>query len=582
MFSFNWFPGTNMHDLDLDWVITTVREMNITVNEFVKTFSNPVIVENYRSITNKSKIYLYTGDDAEEYLQDNSIRTWYKNHWYFWSQSQMDWIDGGLYGAADFTEQDILDQLPPEIGYNFRRVDRQFIINDGTNATNQHGGTVISENEVVYALLDPDYLNNNVAHIISHNLSDHTYTEKAQLIIGHCDSMAYDRDSGKLYIAPAYHAIDGVEVQDGSIYVYDYRTMTQLDVMLNINANSVAYDNDNKELYYTTFLDEWKDAVGNTLFTFDASWSSSRQGIFVYDNGFYLVTALPNNIREYDKDGNIIRDIPIAAFYDWYIVGEMQWAGTIGDRLFFGSMTDCEDQSERYPQVWETNLKTNIRPSHDFAYSHVMTTMHVDAASTSYNPTGSAGQKFKSINEAMLYANIRKTITEMDLYDGTYKGRINCNMAVIGNGNTILEPTFKSCCARIANCAEVNNAVIATGCYVESPIVFTPDTGSYYLTRAYSEQAVAGTGWTIETSHNFIRAKTVFLKLSMKNNGTPSSNWTTIVTGYPAPKENWYFMGLDKNGNRFRLRVNTNGELEIANLSGGALDFDDTFTYPLI
>lgn len=578
----NKYPYTDFHELNLDWILKKVNDMDITIKDFIRTYSNPVIVEDYRFIKNKSLIYLYTGEDTQstsDYYSAN-ITYWYKKHWYYWSVNNNSWIDGGLYGASDFTKEDIIRELPPEIGYNFRRVDRQFIENDGTNATNQHGGTVISDSEVVYALLDPDYLNNNIAHIISHNIENHTYTEKAQLIIGHCDSMAYDREGGKLYIATAYHAVNGAEVQDGTIYVYDYNSMTLIDTMLNLNANSVAYDNEHKVLYYTTFLNEWKDENGNTLFTFDADFSYSRQGIFTYNNGFYLVTALPNNIREFDNEGNIIRDIPIKEFYDWFIVGEMQWAGVYGDRLFFGSMIDCEDQTERYPQIFETNLKTNIYPSHDYAYSHVMTTCHVDVNSTAYNPTGSTGQKFKSINEAMLYANIRRTITEMDLYDGTYKGRINCNMAVVGNGNTILEPTFKSCCARITGCAAVNNAVIATGCYIESPIEFTPDTGNYYLTKAYSETQVPGTGWTWDTSYNFIRGKTVFLKLAMKNTGTPSASWVTIVTGYPKPKQNWYFMGVDKAGHFFRLRVNTDGELAIANLSSSSLDIDDTFTYP--
>ena len=568
----NKYPYTNFHEMNDDWVLCKIRQLDAAMHAFVKNWSSPVLAYSYVDFVDKKLIYLYVGDEVG----------YNQNHWYYWDKISNSWKDGGLYGASDFTEEDIISQLPEEIGYNFRRVDRQFIVNDGTNACNQHGGTVISDNEVVYALLDPDYLNNNVAHIISHNINTHTYTEKGQLVIGHCDSMAYDRAGNKLYIAPAYKAINGVDTQDGTIYVYDYSTLTLLETIPGVNANSVAYDNDNNIMYYTTFLNEWKTADGETVFTFDSTWTSSRQGMFCYDGGFYLVTALPNNIRQFDATGKVIRDIPLREVYDWYIVGEMQWAGVIGDRLILGSTISCEDDSERYPSIWETNLKTNTPPVfHDHNYARLMIASHVDINSTSYNPNGSTGHKFKSINEAMLYASVRSTIHDLYLYDGTYTGMINLNMTIIGNGSSILEPTFKSCVARIVGCAAVNNAAILDGCYVESKLVFTPQQGIYYLTKAYTETRVPDTGWTWTTSSNYVRDHSVFLKLEMTHNNNPPATWTTIATGYPTPKQNWYKIAVDQMGHVYKLRMNTSGELAINNRSGENLNIDDTFIYPL-
>lgn len=541
---------------------------------FITNWSTPIPVTDYNDFTDTSKIYLYMGDQTG----------YNKGHWYFYNPNTGAWEDGGLYGGTDITDEQvnqILSKLPPEIGYNLRKIDRQFIINDGVNPYNMHGGCAISDNEVVYALLDYDYLENNVAHIYSHNIQNHTWTEKTQLVIGHCDSMAYDPNSGKLYIAPAYQSVNGNEVHHGDIYVYDYATMELLNVITGVNANSVGFDKVNGELYYTTFNNEWKNSNHETLFGFDTSWTSSRQGIFIYDGGFYLVTAFPNNIREFDSEGNIVRNIPIKEQYNFYLVGEVQWADVVGDRLLLGSMIDCEDSSEKYPTTWETNLKTNIQPSHDYGAWHVMTTMHVDVNSASYCPTGSTGQKFKSINEAMLYANMRTTIHEMDLYNGTYKGRINCNMDIRGNGNTILEPTFKSCVARITNCASVINANILDGCFVQSPIEFTPIGGFYYLQKDYQETRVSN-DWTFNTTPNFIRGQSVFLKLDMNSgSNVPSSSWTTLITGYPKPRQNWFSTNIDKYGNIYRFRINTNGELAIANLSGNALSIDTTMVYPI-
>lgn len=548
-------------------VVDYLNKTREDLSNFITNWSAPIVVSDYNDMTDKDKIYLYVGDQ-EGYN---------KYHWYYFNPDTNQWEDGGEYGSLWFDKS----ALPAEIGYNFRKIDRQFIVNNGVNAYNQHGGCAISNSEVVYALLDYNYRQNNVAHIISHNIDEHAYTEKGQVIIGHCDSMAYDMENDILYIATAYKAVNGVEIPDGSIYVYRYSDLTLLDVIANVNANSVGFDNENGKMYFTTFDNEWKDEDGETLFTFDTSWTNSRQGIFIYDGGYYLVTAFPNNIREFDETGRVVRDIPFRETYDYYTVGEVQWASTVGDRLLVGTMIDSEDATEKYPSVWETNLKTNIRPSHDFSNSHVMNTMHVNASSTSFCPTGSTGQPFKSINEAMLYSNCRTTIHEMDLYDGEYKGRINQNMRILGNGSTILEPTFKACVARIEGCSQVNNAVIPDGCYVESEIEFTPQLGKYYLTKTFTESVVQNTGWTFSAHSNFIRDHSVFLKLEMSNENTPSSSWITIVTGYPKPKQNWYATNVDKGGNVYRLRVNTDGELAIANFSNHGLDIDDTFVYPI-
>lgn len=90
MFSFNWFPGTNMYNLDLDWVIKTVREMHTSLNSFITNFSSPMLAYSSDDMTNRNLIYLYVGDEIG----------WNKDHWYYYDPDQTAWIDGGLYGSA--------------------------------------------------------------------------------------------------------------------------------------------------------------------------------------------------------------------------------------------------------------------------------------------------------------------------------------------------------------------------------------------------------------------------------------------------------------------------------------------------
>lgn len=90
MFPFNWFPGTNMYNLDLDWILKVVREMDVKLNDFITNFSSPTIAYFSNEFTNKKLIYLYVG---EEFGYEH-------NHWYYYNVDTSEWTDGGLYGSA--------------------------------------------------------------------------------------------------------------------------------------------------------------------------------------------------------------------------------------------------------------------------------------------------------------------------------------------------------------------------------------------------------------------------------------------------------------------------------------------------
>ena len=65
MFPFNWFPGTNMHDLDLDWVIKTVKDLWKRMDAFtVKTIE--IIVDTVNT-------WLDEHPEATTTVQDGAI-----------------------------------------------------------------------------------------------------------------------------------------------------------------------------------------------------------------------------------------------------------------------------------------------------------------------------------------------------------------------------------------------------------------------------------------------------------------------------------------------------------------------------
>lgn len=96
----NKYPYTDFHELNLDWILKIVKEMEIKINDFISTFTNPIIIDDYRFMNNHKLIYLYVGEDIYVPIDDYSARTFYHNHWYYWSNTQENWIDGGLYGSS--------------------------------------------------------------------------------------------------------------------------------------------------------------------------------------------------------------------------------------------------------------------------------------------------------------------------------------------------------------------------------------------------------------------------------------------------------------------------------------------------
>lgn len=86
----NKFPYTDFHELNLDWIISVVREMYGKIEAFIKNWSSPKIAKSYLDFKDPRIIYLYVGDEIG----------YNKYHWYYYDPDLNEWVDGGLYGGA--------------------------------------------------------------------------------------------------------------------------------------------------------------------------------------------------------------------------------------------------------------------------------------------------------------------------------------------------------------------------------------------------------------------------------------------------------------------------------------------------
>ena len=120
MFPFNWFPGTNMHDLDLDWIIKTVKEMYNKLDAFTKSVTDTIVetVNQWLDDHPEATTTIEDGSITKEKLNDsllNEVENFYYTPEYFGAVG-----DGTTDDTAAFRqllESDVTPVLIPNKSY---------------------------------------------------------------------------------------------------------------------------------------------------------------------------------------------------------------------------------------------------------------------------------------------------------------------------------------------------------------------------------------------------------------------------------------------------------------------------------
>lgn len=90
-------------------------------------------------------------------------------------------------------------------------------------------------------------------------------------------------------------------------------------------------------------------------------------------------------------------------------------------------------------------------------------------------------------------------------------------------------------------------------------------------------------GWTMVSMYYAGVGRNIYIKFEASYSGTAiQSGWVDIVTGFPQPSRNWFFVRTTSTGVIYKIRINTNGILSIS-VYGNAtsVNVDETFQYPI-
>ena len=350
--------------------------------------------------------------------------------------------------------------------FTLNRIYRRFLKNgkyiDNDNnlyyATLQ-GATYIDNNKVLIACMgsNGEATTNNLVKLIEINIKTNEIIRESILQLNHCNSLAYDKANQILYAVSGSKYVEGVLSADYTLYKINYKNLNIItSKSFNEHISSVAYDNENQKLIvgYTKLqfyeLNNNLEIVNTyNIEKPDYIENAGIQSIELHNNKLYCLTIKPDTIIVYDLETNStskIYSIPKYSNGGSFYIGEVEDLTYIGNNkflMFSSNLTTYYSQDYQF-NIFEFNLDTNVLDNNTYLaersyLANNITSVFVNANSTSINPDGSSSKPFKEIYEAISFLNGPRFYGNGRIYvaNGTYKNIFfYCNNIEIEAQNT--------------------------------------------------------------------------------------------------------------------------------------------------
>lgn len=305
------------------------------------------------------------------------------------------------------------------------------------------GGCYVGNNKMVIARLRRSNLDDVILQEIS--LDDATVIRTSDsLEIQHANSITFDPANKKLYVTSLLLNESDVNVPKPYLYKIDYETFEidetiTLDIDSNEGVHSVSYDLKADKYYIAT-----EDFSNNNALKFysmnitDYSLTeielndptgllakSYNNDMLVYNNFMYILKYNPQVILCYNMITNKMTNIyNIDNYADGCGVGELQnisikYDGN-NDFILATNKEECDNGFYNMFQYFIGNIFVNSSSNIPQRWVNDERELFVDINSTSINPNGSTGNKFKHINEALEFAQQLTGNVAIFIKNGTY------------------------------------------------------------------------------------------------------------------------------------------------------------------
>ena len=377
----------------------TYYEMLVWFTNYLRDTVIPVVNNNGEAVSELQKYYIELQDYVNNYFDNLDVQEEINNK-----------IDD-MIESGELAE--VLAQIVGLITantFNLQRIGRKITIGTNPNSSDYNssgipacmqGGCRIDGNTIAYCLWDSINNNLNKNKVVVLNSTTGEIIRQQEFTFGWCNSVAYS--DSKLYIAVRGTTTNGVSTNNGIIKVLDLETLSVLDtITLGINCNAISIYNDTLYvLEENTNKIYLYDLEGNYLLqsitiSYDIS-GNYNQDILVTRDYIYLLSTRPSNtLRVFYSNGTHLKSYQVPKYGGLYKVGELQWIDQIdNDYLMLG--TNIINYEENLNQFFKFSLTKNIA-TNTFQENFAQT-LNVDSTKNYFNPDGTSGNEFTSINE---------------------------------------------------------------------------------------------------------------------------------------------------------------------------------------